>query len=183
MGMFNRLLRRDVTRASATGLDIETARGIVQDYKVFLETSAPMPGRVADVSELPHSKDLIKDAISVCITVLGDPQLTEHLKYGYLMLSAWQNGVGASQITNQGDVMKSLIIAVALVCACTDSRAVVWPDDVQHQLDEVYDRNQERRQRERIEDRAYDRRQERLQEERWEEQQDHNWEMEDYYDD
>ena len=98
MGMFNRLLRRDVTRASATGLDIETARGIVQDYKVFLETSAPMPGRVADVSELPHSKDLIKDAISVCITVLGDPQLTEHLKYGYLMLSAWQNGVGANTL-------------------------------------------------------------------------------------
>ncbi len=98
MGVFNRLLRRDVTRASATGLDIETARGIVQDYKVFLETSAPMPGRVADVSELPHSKDLIKDAISVCITVLGDPQLTKHLKYGYLMLSAWQNGVGANTL-------------------------------------------------------------------------------------
>jgi hypothetical protein len=100
MGMFNRLLRRDVTRASASasGLDIDTARGIVQDYKVFLEASAPMPGRVADVSELPHSKDLIKDAISVCITVLGDPQLTEHLKYGYLMLSAWQNGVGANTL-------------------------------------------------------------------------------------
>jgi len=53
---------------------------------------------VADVNELPHSKDLIKDAISVCITVLGDPQLTEQLKYGYLMLSAWQSGVGAKTL-------------------------------------------------------------------------------------
>ena len=30
----------------------------------------------------------------MCITELRDTQLTEHLKYGYLMLSAWQNGVG-----------------------------------------------------------------------------------------
>jgi len=95
MGMLNRLFRKNTSSASASGLTIETAQRIVQDYKVFLETSSPLPGRVADVNELPHSKEHIKDAISVCITVLRDRPLTEHLKYGYLMLSAWQKGVGA----------------------------------------------------------------------------------------
>jgi len=94
MGTFNRLFRKDISRGSPSDLSIETAQRVVQDYRVFLETSAPLPGRVADVSELPHSKEHIKDAIAVCITVFRDPQLTEHLKYGYLMLSAWQNGVG-----------------------------------------------------------------------------------------
>ena len=98
MGMFNRLFRGELRRSNPCELSLETARQVVQDYKEFLETSAPLPGRVADVSELPHSKDHIKDAISVCITVLGDPQLNEHLKYGYLMLSAWQNGVGAQTL-------------------------------------------------------------------------------------
>jgi len=92
--MFNRLFSRKISRARPCELSIETAQRVVQDYRVFLESSAPLPGRVADVSELPHSKDLIKDAISVCITELRDTQLTEHLKYGYLMLSAWQSGVG-----------------------------------------------------------------------------------------
>ncbi len=98
MGMFNRLFRRDIIRAAPCELSLETAQRVVQDYRVFLETSAPLPGRVADVSELPHSKGHIKDAISVCITVLRNPQLNEHLKYGYLMLSAWQNGVGAQSL-------------------------------------------------------------------------------------
>jgi hypothetical protein len=96
--MFNRLFRRDIIGTTSCELSIETAQRVVQDYRVFLETSAPLPGRVADVSELPHSKDHIKDAISVCITVFRDPQLTEHLKYGYLMLSAWQTGVGTKTL-------------------------------------------------------------------------------------
>jgi hypothetical protein len=98
MGMFNRLFRRDVGGKNSADLSLATARRVVRDYRVFLETSAPLPGRVADVRELPHSKDHIKDAISVCITVLRNPQLTEHLKYGYLMLSAWQKGVGAKTL-------------------------------------------------------------------------------------
>ena len=98
MGMFNRLFRKDISRGSPSDLSIETAQRVVHDYRVFLETSAPLPGRVADVSELPHSKGHIKDAISACITAFRDPQLTEHLKYGYLMLSAWQSGVGTKAL-------------------------------------------------------------------------------------
>ncbi|RLA48469.1 MAG: hypothetical protein DRR04_08985 [Gammaproteobacteria bacterium] len=98
MGVFNRLLRRGAARADFRELDIEAAQKIVQDYRIFLETCAPLPGRVADVSELPHSKNRIKDAFSVCITAIRDPALTEHLKHGYLMLSAWQVGVGTKTL-------------------------------------------------------------------------------------
>lgn len=77
--------------------------------------------------------------------------------------------------------MKTLIIAVALACACTDSRAN--QDDLIHQLREERYRVQAEEQRQQIEDRAYEWRQEQIEERRWEEQQDHNWEMEDHYDD
>ena len=94
MGMFNSLFRKVAARQESAGLDIVKAQSVVQDYRVFLETSAQLPGRVADECQLPHSKELIKHAISVCMRVIRDPQLNEHLKHGYLMLSAWQNDVG-----------------------------------------------------------------------------------------
>jgi len=98
MGMLNTLFRKVGARQESAGLDIARAQSIVQDYRVFLETSAPLPGRVADERQLPHSKELIKHAISACISVIRDPQLNEHLKHGYLMLSAWQNGVGDTNL-------------------------------------------------------------------------------------
>jgi hypothetical protein len=94
MGMFNRLFRKVGARQETRGLDMATAQSVVQDYRLFLETSAPLPGRVADERQLPHSKQHIKNAISVCIKTIRDPGLNEHLKHGYLLLCAWQNGVG-----------------------------------------------------------------------------------------
>jgi hypothetical protein len=94
MGMFNRLFKKVSARQDTLGLDMATAQSVVQDYRLFLETSAPLPGRVADERQLPHSKEHIKQAISVCISTIRDPGLNEHLKHGYLLLSAWQNGVG-----------------------------------------------------------------------------------------
>jgi hypothetical protein len=94
MGMFNRLFNKVSARQDTLGLDMATAQSVVQDYRIFLETSAPLPGRVADERQLPHSKEHIKQAISVCISTIRDPGLNEHLKHGYLMLSAWQNDVG-----------------------------------------------------------------------------------------
>jgi len=92
--MLNRLFKWDTNRGSQSALTTESAQQIVQDYRLFLETSAPLPGRVSDVSHLPHSKDIIKEAILVCIRAFRDPSLTEHLRHGYLMLSAWQSDVG-----------------------------------------------------------------------------------------
>jgi hypothetical protein len=76
-------------------------------------------------------------------------------------------------------MFKGILIAVALLCSCTDSRAVVWPEEVQDRLDQLYDQ----RQRERLEDRSHERRREMIERRQWEEMQDHIWDTEDYYDD
>ena len=72
---------------------------IVQAYGKILETSAPVPGTVADASKLPYPKQQIKEAIVVALCSTDDPQIKEHLKVGYIQLSDWQEGVDA---TNQG---------------------------------------------------------------------------------
>ena len=99
MKVFRHLFGRSKAGNDAYGaLDLETAHRIVQDYADFLKTSAPLPGRLADERQLPHRKLNIKDALSVCINASSDPELIGHLKNGYLMLSAWQPGVGDSDI-------------------------------------------------------------------------------------
>lgn len=98
MGIFNRLFKRDTRSTEQNALTVEAAQQIVQQYRLFLEDSAPLPGRVSDVSHLPHRKEIIKDAILVCIRAFRDPSLTEHLRHGYLMLSAWQSGVGEKDL-------------------------------------------------------------------------------------
>lgn len=72
---------------------------IVQAYGKILETSAPVPGTVADANKLPYPKQQIKDAIVAALRCADDPQMKEHLKVGYIQLSDWQEGVGES---NQG---------------------------------------------------------------------------------
>ena len=98
MGIFNRLFARPGPSSNSHLLSIEAARDIVQDYADFLKTSAPLPGCVADSSQLPHAKPVIKDALTTCLNVIRDPELKEHLKHGYLMLSAWQNDVGEKNL-------------------------------------------------------------------------------------
>jgi hypothetical protein len=94
MKMIKRLFSKNKASPQPSLAQLQTAQKVVQDYADFLEASAPRPGRVADVSQLPHSKQAIKDSITVCITGFADPVLTEHLRHGYLMLSAWQKDVG-----------------------------------------------------------------------------------------
>jgi hypothetical protein len=75
-------------------MDISAAQHILRDYGNFLELRAPLPGCVADVKHLPHSKQRIKDAIGQYVISSGEQAVREELKHGYLMLSAWQNNVG-----------------------------------------------------------------------------------------
>lgn len=46
---------------------------IVQAYGKILETSAPVPGTVADASKLPYPKQQIKDAIVAALRSTDDP--------------------------------------------------------------------------------------------------------------
>ena len=81
-----------------TSTDLAAERRVVSDYALFLETSAPMPGRLADSAELPHDKQRIKRALGACINATGDPDVITELKYGYMMLCAWQPGIGEQRI-------------------------------------------------------------------------------------
>ena len=90
MGIFHRLFRENTPVAR----DIGTAQKVVGEYANYLNTCAPLPGCVADSSDLPHDKELIKESLFTCINATGDPELIGHFKNGYLMLSAWQAGVG-----------------------------------------------------------------------------------------
>ena len=90
MGIFHRLTREN----SPVDHDICLAHKVVGEYANYLNTCAPLPGCVADSSDLPHDKELIKESLFACINATADPELIGHFKNGYLMLSAWQAGVG-----------------------------------------------------------------------------------------
>lgn len=92
MKLFSRLFGR--LPESECELDFLKAQRMVLDYARFLEISAPMPGRIIDASKLPHTKSTLKRALLMCIGNGSDQRLEEHLKAGYLMLSAFQPEVG-----------------------------------------------------------------------------------------
>jgi hypothetical protein len=92
MGIFQRLLSREDNNLHQ--MSPEMAEQVVQRYGGCVATCAPLPGRVADTALLPYSKAVIKEALALSISSSADPELREHLRCGYLMLSAWQDGVG-----------------------------------------------------------------------------------------
>ncbi len=92
MKLFSRLFGRQ--EVAEQELDFLQAQRMVLDYARFLEHSGPMPGRIVDQDQLPHSKPKLKQALRLCIGSSSDLRLEEHLKAGYLMLSAFQPNVG-----------------------------------------------------------------------------------------
>jgi hypothetical protein len=65
---------------------------IVQDYGAVLMEATP--GVVSDVSNLPHNKQKIKDAIISSLQATNEDSLKQHLKTAYIQLADWQDGVG-----------------------------------------------------------------------------------------
>jgi len=94
MNILHRLLSYRKPHPTSALMSIETAHNIVRDYAEFMESSTPLPGCVADVKRLPHPKQRIKDAIGISLKTAINESLVDELKCGYLMLSAWQTGVG-----------------------------------------------------------------------------------------
>ena len=72
---------------------------IVQAYGKAVEESQIGLGIVADVNELPFSKEQIKKSILLAIKNTDDVKKKEQLKTGYLFLADWQENVGE---THQG---------------------------------------------------------------------------------
>lgn len=91
MKMFSHLFGR--LPVADCALNFVNAQRMVLDYARFLENSAPMPGRIIDASRLPHPKASLKQALLLCIGSGASNSLEEHLKAGYLMLSAFQTNV------------------------------------------------------------------------------------------
>ena len=52
------------------------------------------PGVVSDVSNLPHNKQKIKDAIISSLQATNEDSLKQHLKTADIQLADWQDGVG-----------------------------------------------------------------------------------------
>jgi len=99
MGLLDRIFRRAKgDQHTPTGMTPEVAEKIVQDYGAVVGSSAPAPGCVADVRNLPHSKERIKQALVFALRLTKEPQMREHLKVGYMSLADWQEGVGSETV-------------------------------------------------------------------------------------
>ncbi|TDG13496.1 hypothetical protein E2F43_08125 [Seongchinamella unica] len=137
MKMFTRLFGR--VGGDHRELDFLQAQRMVLDYARFLEHSAPMPGRIADQSRLPHPKARLKSALLLCIGNSSDERLSEHLRAGYLMLSAFQPDVGEQALGTdftsldlEGDMLD-----VALQLEQDDAAASPLRPKVRRELEEL----------------------------------------------
>lgn len=137
MKLFSRLFGR--TSGAEYELDFLKAQRMVLDYARFLEDSAPMPGRIVDTSRLPHPKASLKRALLMCIGSSSDTRLDEHLKAGYLMLSAFQSDLGDvgmgtdfAALDLEGDVMD-----IAAQLEQDETKAETWRLDVRRELEQL----------------------------------------------
>ncbi len=76
----------------------EEAEKVIQAYGAYQAESAPVPGTVADVSQLPYPKAKIKRAILIGLGAVQDIQQKEMLKVGFMLLADFQEGVGEKNI-------------------------------------------------------------------------------------
>lgn len=137
MKLFSRLFGR--LPGADYELDFLNAQRMVLDYARFLENSAPMPGRIIDTSKLPHPKESLKHALVMCIGSGSDPRLEEHLKAGYLMLSAFQPEVGDvglgtdfAALELDGDVLD-----IAEQLERDEAEVETWRLDVRRELEQL----------------------------------------------
>ena len=93
MGLFANLIDAARGDKKESKMTVAHAEVIVTAYGAIL-ASGPVPGTVADISELPFPKETIKQALLLLLRAKGDSKLREHLKSGFMLLADWQPGVG-----------------------------------------------------------------------------------------
>lgn len=136
MSIFTRLFGRQDRQQSFL-----QAQRRVLDYARYLEECPPMLGRIIDVTKLPHDKQQLKSALLMCIGHSDEERLEEHLKAGYLMLSAFQSGVGEQDI---GTDFASLDLEqdpleIATHIEMEEELACSWRHRVQDELEQLKD--------------------------------------------
>jgi hypothetical protein len=94
----NSLLSKSMNQPAAAAHASVDFEDVVSAYLFHLEHSAPTPGCVADVRELPCSKETIKQALRWRMLRTPDADFRDTLKVAYVALSDWQEGVGAEHL-------------------------------------------------------------------------------------
>jgi len=94
MGIFSRVFKS--SKKSDAPMTSERVLEVVRTYGDVLESGAPAPGCVADVNKLPFPKAEIKEALVHALRVSSDTKMKESLKFAYIQLADWQEGVGAN---------------------------------------------------------------------------------------
>ena len=137
MKLFTRLFGR--LSGAEHELQFIQAQRMVLDYARFLENSAPMPGRIVDSSQLPHPKGALKRALLMCIGSSSDARLEEHLKAGYLMLSAFQTDVGDVGLgTDFANLdLEEDVMDIAHQLEEDEGLAQTWRLDVRRELEQL----------------------------------------------
>jgi hypothetical protein len=89
-GIFHARSKRPAeVNEAQTKQGIERAATILAAYgKVLSEDKDG--GLIADIKRLPNSKEEIKAAVRILLKVTIDPAMREHLRTGYIALSAYQ---------------------------------------------------------------------------------------------
>jgi hypothetical protein len=75
-------------------MTIERAWDITNRFGSYMEASVVAPGTVADTSELPFPKELIKQALAIVFLESRDSNFREAIRVGYLELANYQPGIG-----------------------------------------------------------------------------------------
>lgn len=94
MTFLQKLLHSDAPPPAVREMDPDFVEDVVSAYCYVFEFHAPVPGCVADVAELPYSKQTIKDALRARLLVTSDTNFRDSLKVAYVGLADWQEGVG-----------------------------------------------------------------------------------------
>ncbi len=92
MGLLSFLFRRDTPRAPRSDLTPAVAEKIVNAYGAAMASKRSV---LADISGLPYSKERIKAALLVALSMTRDANMRERLKAGYVSLADWQAGIGS----------------------------------------------------------------------------------------
>jgi hypothetical protein len=93
MRLFSRLFRSATTPTATQKAYLSDVQNIIVAYGAALMSRRAI---VADTSELPYPKHVIKAALIAAIKVTTDVAQREQLKSAFVGLSGWQEGIGTS---------------------------------------------------------------------------------------
>jgi len=105
----------------------ERFKSVINSYGDVLKTSAPLPGKVADETKLPHKKRVIKEAIVWAFHHQQGERNKGQLKLAYAALARWQHGVGDKDQDLQASVGEGTL-DVALLAGTGNKQAAEKKD-------------------------------------------------------